>query len=100
MEEPKTFPCTQCGCCCQHIHIVLPIDFPYKVDSKGVCEKFNKSTKKCIIYDSRPLICNITELAKTLGKNIDDFYHQNILECNKLMDRYNIPENFRILINK
>jgi hypothetical protein len=93
----KIFPCTQCGCCCKRVEsaIKLGVEFPFKTKNDGSCEMLTEDNK-CKVYDSRPSICNIHSLAKILGRNIDEFYKENIEACNKLMDQDMIPLKYRI----
>jgi len=94
---PKVFPCTQCGCCCRRVRAIieLGIGFPYKAKEDGSCEMLTEDNN-CKVYDSRPFICNISEVAKILNKDIDEYYAENIEICNKIMDEDNIPIEFRI----
>lgn len=70
------------------------INFPYKAKENGECEMLIGN--KCKVYKTRPLICNIDELIKTLHVKRKDFYKENIQECNKMMDEDNIPKKYRI----
>ena len=90
------FPCTQCGCCCRRMGevIKLGVDFPYKIKENGECEMLEDN--KCKVYDSRPAICNIDELAEILGAERETFYKENIKCCNQMMDEDNIPQEYRI----
>jgi Fe-S-cluster containining protein len=94
------FPCTQCGCCCRQMGkiIKMGIEFPYEVDENGVCEMLTEENK-CKVYDNRPDICNISKMAYLLSVDEDEFYKENINECNKMMDMTSISSNYRIIIN-
>ena len=96
-EADKIFPCTQCGCCCRRIGEVIKkgIIFPYKTKEDGSCEMLTDDNK-CKVYDSRPILCNISELGKTLGRDLDEFYRENIEICNRIMEEDNISIEFRI----
>jgi len=92
------FPCTQCGCCCKSIGKIKElsfVDFPYKADSNGICEMLTEDNK-CKVYDSRPTICNIKKLAKTLGIPTYRFYKENIKECNKMITESGLPDKYKI----
>jgi Fe-S-cluster containining protein len=69
--------------------------FPYKTKKNGVCEMLTRDNR-CKVYDHRPTICNIAELARVYRRNVDDFYKENIEMCNRLMDEDKIPLKFRI----
>lgn len=70
-----SFKCTQCGLCCtridralsekDHLYQGLIDEFPFKPDESGACEKYDKETKKCTVYDTRPRICRV-DLVKEL----------------------------------
>ncbi len=48
----------------------------------GWCKYFDKSNKKCMIYDSRPHFCRVNKFSKTLKgywKNGDEF----LIDCCK-----------------
>ena len=63
------FTCTQCGLCCtkvgfalsqkDHIYQTLIDAFPFKADESGACEKYDKESKKCTVYENRPTICRV-----------------------------------------
>jgi Fe-S-cluster containining protein len=99
------FPCSGCGCCCKRIKSVVdflklkdtnsPLYFPYHWDSKGACNKLNDQNE-CTVYEIRPLICNVEKLTEFLGYDKKEFYKENILACNKMMDEDGIPSQFRI----
>lgn len=99
------FPCTGCGCCCKRIKLVVefmgikdPKDhlyFPHSWNKKGVCQHLTEDNK-CKIYNSRPLLCNVEKLTEFLGYDKKQFYQENVLACNKMMEEDNIPLHFRI----
>lgn len=98
-----SYPCTGCGCCCRIIdqilvnaHKVLPevaIAFPYKNDN-GVCEMLIDN--KCSVYDNRPLLCRVDDLQKYTEIPKPLFYEITRQSCNKIMDRFNIDESFKV----
>ena len=99
------FPCSSCGACCKRIIKAVqnlgnqqkesPLHFPHKWNEQGVCEKLT-TDNKCSIYETRPLICNVDEIAKLTNMPIKQFYNINIKACNAIMDEDNIPQEFRI----
>lgn len=51
------FFCDKCGLCCQNLNrnpIYKNLD-----DGTGVCKHYDRETRMCLIYNSRPLICNV-----------------------------------------
>lgn len=53
----RAFPCTQCGLCCQHVHLADETRFLDRGD--GTCRHYNADSKQCTIYDERPDICRV-----------------------------------------
>jgi Fe-S-cluster containining protein len=93
-----SFPCSGCGCCCKRVGKAIEtygIDFPYKVDASGTCEMLDEEYL-CKVYEDRPLICRVDELAEVLNIPKQEFYQANISACNKMMDEDNIDQYFRI----
>jgi Fe-S-cluster containining protein len=101
--QNKTFPCSMCGACCRRIKWVVEsmehFDFPYKWNEKGVCEKLS-TENKCMVYDNRPLICNIEAMQPFFDIPEQDFYNINIDACNGIMDEDGLPEEYRITKQK
>ncbi|MFB9867277.1 YkgJ family cysteine cluster protein [Vreelandella sulfidaeris] len=53
----SSFPCTQCGLCCQHVYISEETRFLDRGD--GTCRHYSEISKLCTIYDERPAICRV-----------------------------------------
>lgn len=107
---PNGFPCTACGMCCKKIESGIEnikklfslynipleeIDFNYKWDKNGKCEKLGKDGK-CKVYNKRPNVCNISWVTNRLKLNPNLFYPEVIKVCNNLMDENDIDEKYRI----
>lgn len=105
-----TFPCTSCGCCCKRINQVTkifedfpkghPLYFPHSWDESGKCEHL-QDDNRCGIYQERPLICRVDDLADIYEKQDPElgrkgFIKANIKACNQMMDEDGIGEEFRI----
>jgi uncharacterized protein len=54
-----TFPCTQCGLCCQHVNLAPETQFLDRGD--GTCRHYAAATKGCAIYHERPAICRVDQ---------------------------------------
>lgn len=103
METGK-YPCTGCGCCCRVVGTlfenakrVIPEiagEFPYKWDDNGACEMLVGN--KCSVYENRPLLCRIDDLQAHLQIPKDIFYALTADSCNKLIDQFNLSEDFKI----
>lgn len=102
------FPCTKCGACCRKISSfikALPEQFsndpdflfPYQWDENGVCENLLPDNS-CKVYDARPLVCNIEKFINKFSLPADEFYKQNAVVCNTLMDWENLPQELRVKI--
>jgi len=83
------YPCIKCGLCCKRIDKVVEslngeIDFPYKWDSTGRCEKLDDNNL-CMVYDDRPFICNVDRVLDTADLEQKEFYNINIASCNRLL---------------
>ena len=57
MPVPGSFPCTQCGLCCQHVHLAEETRFLDRGD--GTCRHYDAITRNCSIYAERPEICRV-----------------------------------------
>ncbi len=88
----KSWSCIEnCGACC-HLELIERDDLSGVLSSKdialinsmtskdGWCKHFDKSKRECMIYESRPHFCKVTEFTKTLKgylKNGDKF----LIDC-------------------
>ncbi|WP_304350228.1 YkgJ family cysteine cluster protein [Comamonas testosteroni] len=55
-----SFPCTQCGLCCQRVHLSDETRFLDRGD--GTCKHYEAASKKCSIYEERPDICRVDRM--------------------------------------
>lgn len=53
------FQCDKCGCCCRNLQLSSIYEDLHSGD--GICFHFNRDSKLCDIYETRPLICRIKE---------------------------------------
>ena len=84
-EIAMKFPCDCCGLCCMNLNKSSLYRDLHNGD--GICRHFDKTTKKCKIYDSRPDKCNIDVSYQKYFSNEmtkEEFYSLNIASCNKL----------------
>ena len=111
------FPCTQCGLCCKHVNNKAPnldvllankqyLDpvrkslfdlFPYKPKEDGSCEMLSEDNL-CLVYDDRPLICNISLMAKAKGQDLNDYYQQSALSCNQLITNAGLDHKYFVYL--
>jgi len=101
------FPCTQCGLCCKHVNSRPPnLDpltefllskFPYKEKEDGSCEMLSEDNL-CLVYDDRPLICNISLMAKVKGQDLNDYYQQSALSCNELITNAGLDHKYFVYL--
>lgn len=52
-----SFPCTQCGLCCQLVYLAAETRFLDRGD--GTCRHYDSASKGCTIYAERPDICRV-----------------------------------------
>ncbi len=79
--ERKPFECSGCGkCCCNvgHIEELESVD--------GICINYNKDTKMCSIYYSRPLVCRVDALYDEIKPHMtwEEWCDENTKACNLL----------------
>lgn len=94
----KNFPCIACGLCCQNSYLVY--ELRTLMSDEGICENFDKKTKKCKIYKSRPLICNVDEMYKQkycYKMSKKEFYLANLRICYNLNFMYGNKNNLQQL---
>ena len=102
------FPCTQCGLCCKQVGKALQANFqdpftafllskfPYKAKEDGSCEMLKDNL--CTVYEDRPLICNITLLAKARGRDITEYHREQAEHCNELIIREGLDPKYLVYI--
>lgn len=88
-----SFNCTGCGLCCTKIGTIkqtvypwpwmqkVVADFPYKAKENGHCEMFHNN--ECMVYEDRPLMCNIERMADELdiGMTKEQWFDINYKGC-------------------
>lgn len=82
------FYCDKCGLCCEH----LPkIELYADLDAgSGVCKYFDKGTRLCMVYEKRPVKCNV-EMAYEWFRNTmsyQEYIQKNLEACCKLKEMY------------
>ncbi len=85
MNGKLTWKCTEnCGACCKlspeeredAISVLSNKDqdlFISMVANDGWCKFYDKSRRKCSIYNERPSFCNVRNLVKLFNISKDDF---------------------------
>ncbi len=93
MKGTGTWSCTQnCGACCklspdereEAISVLSANDqklFLSMVGEDGWCTFYNKNTRNCKIYSSRPSFCNVKNLVKMFNIDIEQFDEYAIKCC-------------------
>jgi len=108
------FNCTSCGMCCRLIREsvesaidvykecgdTIPIitaitKFPFGWDEDGCCEKLDKETNLCTIYEDRPLVCNVERVWETYYKDTPQEEYIDIIhaECKRLQSIKTLNDN-------
>ena len=93
-----SFPCSQCGLCCQHIDKVAQLH-DYQLAS-GNC-RFYAEGVGCTIYENRPVVCKVDVGYEKFFSTIiskKDYYKENANTCNKLQILYGLDEKFRVIL--
>jgi hypothetical protein len=75
-----SFICDACGLCCRKAYLIPELS--EYIGADGQCRYFINN--QCIIYEKRPLICNIekyyeTFLSKEMSK--EEFFRKNYESC-------------------
>lgn len=104
------FPCTSCGECCRRVGQRLaaideaPEDvrehlraFPYRTDAKGACEQLDEAGR-CRVYETRPLICRVDDLAAALGRDRLTTHLASAWACNMMQEEAGLPVTFRVKV--
>jgi Fe-S-cluster containining protein len=88
------FNCSGCGLCCTKIGAIIqnkessPVkeiidQFPYNYLEDGACEKYDKVSKKCTVYETRPLMCRVDEMHKHWPEvmSVEEYYRRTEAVC-------------------
>ena len=81
----REFPCTQCGLCCQHVHLSDETRFLDRGD--GTCRHYDAAGKACTIYAERPDICRVDRQYALRYARLytwDEFIAANLQVCSAL----------------
>lgn len=79
------FPCSQCGLCCQHVHLAEETRFLDRGD--GTCRHYDTASRGCSIYAERPDICRVDrqyEVNYAQQYTWEDFVTLNLQACELL----------------
>jgi Fe-S-cluster containining protein len=102
-----SFPCTSCGLCCKHVDVLLKygsdnvilqelIDrFPYKPKLDGSCSQLDNQNR-CLVYNNRPLMCNIKLVGILLKQPMEEYFKLNIQICNAMIREAGLDESYLI----
>lgn len=86
-----SFPCNQCGWCCQNLDknkVYAALD-----RGDGTCKWFDIENKSCTVYESRPTICNIDAMHEFYSSEIDydEYIALNISVCKSVQIEHQLP---------
>ncbi|SNY97920.1 YkgJ family cysteine cluster protein [Halomonas sp. hl-4] len=85
---PQVFPCSQCGLCCQQVHLATETSYLDRGD--GVCRHYDEPSKLCGIYNERPDICRVDlQFDRTYSKQYswDEYVVMNLIACEFLQSQ-------------
>ncbi|EKB13683.1 TPA: YkgJ family cysteine cluster protein [Aeromonas veronii] len=76
------FKCDGCGHCCENLQRNEVMQDMHSGD--GICHFFNKVSRKCNIYENRPLVCRVDDyfrlhMVGSMSKS--EYYKANIHYC-------------------
>ena len=79
MRSP--FLCDGCGLCCCNVGHIEELN-----SVNGICINYDKTTKKCTIYDNRPLVCRVDALFDEIKPSMtwEELCYENYQACEKL----------------
>jgi uncharacterized protein len=108
-SKTMKFNCNKCGACCRQIGSVVQMAkqmhasfgeddkgvirelaaFPYSYDESGACEKLDKNTNTCTIYEARPNVCRVDYMRETYHKDAGEQEYNKKLNasCEELRER-------------
>jgi Fe-S-cluster containining protein len=59
-----------------------------------------EGVKLCSIYDTRPVVCNISRFATKNKIPMETMFLANAMECNRMIIKEGLPDEFLIPIKK
>lgn len=72
------------------MHVGIAADYPELDRGDGVCKYLDCTTKLCMIYNERPLLCNVDKAYQVLFKDqisIEEYYELNYKACKELKQK-------------
>lgn len=96
----STFPCTQCGLCCQNVHLAAETRYLDRGD--GTCTHYSELTTGCSIYAERPDICRVDrQFALNYAQQYSwqTFVELNLQVCRLLAEQAEVPAQRIRLVN-
>lgn len=82
------YKCEKCGNCCSNLSASKLYSDLDRGDGK--CKFFDEKTRLCLIYESRPLKCNIDKTYELLFKDkmtLEEYYRLNYEACKNLKNK-------------
>lgn len=79
------FTCDKCACCCKSLYLNSLYSELDRGD--GVCKYLDCSSNLCLIYDFRPVICNVEKMYKNVFCEYyseKEYFEINKTYCRKL----------------
>lgn len=92
------FPCIECGLCCRMSGQVPQL--ASLMDASGKCHYFDEKTHHCLIYDHRPVVCNVSKMYEQHYQSVmpeKEFYRKNLEICLALNKAAGLSDNCKIL---
>lgn len=79
------FPCTSCGACCAKVSGPYTEWLPalgYPIRADGSCSNYDRWTKECMIYETRPDICRVEKICPT-GMSMQEHFDKVEQHCDR-----------------
>lgn len=100
LSSTPAFACSRCGLCCQHLNMNPLYEALDRGD--GVCMHYDSATRRCGIYEQRPLICRVDDsyihFAAVMSR--EQYNTANLQACQQLIDRFGTDQRISIINNQ
>lgn len=91
----KIFPCIECGLCCRKVGEVEAMKSLLD-ETRGCCKYLDQDKRKCTIYETRPILCNVSCMYDEYFSNSmseEEFIQLNLKVCYQLNEEYQMTNN-------
>lgn len=71
-------------------------------ETRGCCKYLDQDKRKCTIYETRPILCNVSRMYDEYFSNSmseEEFIQLNLKVCYQLNEECGIPNNCKKILN-